>query len=161
MSTLSREFLSRMRGRAARFTEEPERGSITLEQVIWTAGIALAAVAVVAARKQSRRLTRSRAASSRAAWRSAKSTATRAFAAGMHAAGVLTRVVRGRPRPAQGGREGATDGGPRLELRGHLLDAVLGCNVSHDFDLSYTNWPAEHRGECCPIFLLSFGLPNM
>ena len=47
MSTLSREFLSRMRGRAARFTEEPERGSITLEQVIWTAGIALAAVAVV------------------------------------------------------------------------------------------------------------------
>ena len=48
MSTLSREFLSRMRGRAARFTEEPERGSITLEQVIWTAGIALAAVAVVA-----------------------------------------------------------------------------------------------------------------
>lgn len=35
MSTLSREFLSRMRGRAARFTEEPERGSITLEQVIW------------------------------------------------------------------------------------------------------------------------------
>ncbi|WP_242085890.1 hypothetical protein [Microbacterium lacticum] len=46
MSTLSREFLSRMRGRAARFTEEPERGSITLEQVIWTAIIAGGAVLV-------------------------------------------------------------------------------------------------------------------
>ena len=48
MSTLSRDFLSRMRGRAARFTQDPERGSITLEQVLWTAGIAVAAVAVVA-----------------------------------------------------------------------------------------------------------------
>lgn len=46
MSTLSREFLSRMRGRAARFTEESERGSITLEQVIWTAIIAGGAVLV-------------------------------------------------------------------------------------------------------------------
>lgn len=46
MSTLSREFLSRMRGGAARFTEEPERGSITLEQVIWTAIIAGGAVLV-------------------------------------------------------------------------------------------------------------------
>ena len=46
MSTLSREFLSRMRGRAARFTEEPERGSITLEQVICTAIIAGGAVLV-------------------------------------------------------------------------------------------------------------------
>ena len=46
MSTLSREVLSRMRGRAARFTEEPERGSITLEQVIWTAIIAGGAVLV-------------------------------------------------------------------------------------------------------------------
>ena len=46
MSTLSREFLSRMRGRAARFTEEPERGSITLEHVIWTAIIAGGAVLV-------------------------------------------------------------------------------------------------------------------
>lgn len=49
MSTLSKEFLSRMRGRATRLTNEPERGSITLEQVIWTAGIAVAAVAVVVA----------------------------------------------------------------------------------------------------------------
>ena len=49
MSTLSREFLSRMRGRAARFTEEPERGSITLEQVIWTAIIAGGAVLVAGA----------------------------------------------------------------------------------------------------------------
>ena len=46
MSTLSKEFLSRMRGRAARLTNEPERGSITLEQVIWTAIIAGGAVLV-------------------------------------------------------------------------------------------------------------------
>ena len=48
MSTLSREFLSRMRGRAARFTEEPARASTTLEKVIWSAGSEPAAVAVVA-----------------------------------------------------------------------------------------------------------------
>ncbi|WP_065569688.1 hypothetical protein [Microbacterium oleivorans] len=46
MSTLSKKFLSRMRGRAARLISEPERGSVTLEQVIWYAIIGVAAVAV-------------------------------------------------------------------------------------------------------------------
>lgn len=49
MSTLSREFRSRMKGRLARLAEAPERGSVTLEQVIWYAVIGVLAVAVVAA----------------------------------------------------------------------------------------------------------------
>lgn len=49
MSTLSRQFFARSRGRVTRFFhEEPERGSITLEQVIWYAAIGVVAVAVVA-----------------------------------------------------------------------------------------------------------------
>jgi hypothetical protein len=49
MSTLSREFISRTKGRIARLLETPERGSITLEQVIWYSVIGVAAVGVVAA----------------------------------------------------------------------------------------------------------------
>lgn len=49
MSTLSREFISRTKGRISRLLETAERGSITLEQVIWYAVIGVAAVAVVAA----------------------------------------------------------------------------------------------------------------
>ncbi|MGC5224520.1 hypothetical protein ACPW96_18295 [Micromonospora sp. DT81.3] len=45
MSTLSREFRSRIRGRVTRFTtEDPERGAISLEQVIWASIIGAAAV---------------------------------------------------------------------------------------------------------------------
>jgi len=52
MSTLSKDFISRLRGRAARFIpdefqDEPERGASTLEYVILAAGICVAAVIVV------------------------------------------------------------------------------------------------------------------
>ena len=49
MSTLSREALSRIRGRVRSYTHDAaERGAITLEQVLWAAGIGIVAVAVVA-----------------------------------------------------------------------------------------------------------------
>lgn len=47
MSTMSREFRSRIKGRVSRVFETPERGSVTLEQVIWYAVIGAAAVVVV------------------------------------------------------------------------------------------------------------------
>jgi hypothetical protein len=50
MSTLSREFFARTRGRITRFTtQDPERGAITLEQVIWASIIGAAAVVAVGA----------------------------------------------------------------------------------------------------------------
>lgn len=49
MRTLSREALSRIRGRVRSYTHiEADRGAVTLEQVLWTAGIGVAAVAVIA-----------------------------------------------------------------------------------------------------------------
>lgn len=49
MRTLSREALSRIRGRVRSYTHiDADRGAVTLEQVLWAAGIGIAAVAIIA-----------------------------------------------------------------------------------------------------------------
>lgn len=48
MSTLSRKALAQIRGRFASYVrQDTERGSITLEQVAWAAGIGIVAIAVI------------------------------------------------------------------------------------------------------------------
>ncbi|GAA1724287.1 hypothetical protein [Microbacterium paludicola] len=48
MSTISRETRSALRGRIRTLFAESERGAVTLEQVLWAAGIGIVAVAVIA-----------------------------------------------------------------------------------------------------------------
>lgn len=49
MRTLSREALAQIRGRVTSYVrQDTERGSITLEQVMWAAGIGIVAIAVIA-----------------------------------------------------------------------------------------------------------------
>ncbi|WP_029153835.1 hypothetical protein [Microbacterium gubbeenense] len=49
MSTLSRKALAQIRGRVTAYVrQDTERGSITLEQVAWAAGIGIVAIGVIA-----------------------------------------------------------------------------------------------------------------
>jgi hypothetical protein len=47
MSTISRETRSALRGRIRTLIAEAERGAVTLEQVLWAAGIGAVAVIVI------------------------------------------------------------------------------------------------------------------